>query len=614
MRQTEELEIIIRGRGAKELEQALGKLQARGEKAAKGIQGWFAKITPTLGDVQRIAGQVAQIFREANQLAIDAAESQNMVATSYGDLTDAIKEWSDETVAGHISARFEVEQTAATFFNMTKAQGLSRAEAFEMSKQLTELSADFSSFYNLRPELAIEKVSAAITGEYEPLKRLGIVLNEATIKQQAYKDGIAETGTALTQTQKVQAAYNAMIERAGPALGDLARTADEAANNLKAIEARWKEMQVAMGQTGSTEEAAAAAGNLAGSIERMTEAIKENDSSIKAGGQTLENLSIVLDKIVGFLILGDKYVGPFVKWIAKFQSYGLAGAPSWNEIATSWGIIKEEVEETVEPAEEVAGSMQAAGAATGELAENLEGATEGTDKLASATAGLTREIEKRVTHEQALSPLLQKRLKRERELAEFVEQIATEREEAKARTEEWRLAILEAYTDAEGAFKQWLEVQYPGIQRWVGWYDWATASVSEKLRMVFDEQTRLQQAAMGINTANVGGAPSASAGDGPQSGPASGGGDYRPGASAAVLSGGGAGAAAGGGSYSTTGMASAQSLTRARMRANQALGFEKYDITLSDLPYYTGRAVAQAVSETMRRPSMQTRLSALGVG
>jgi hypothetical protein len=90
-----------------------------------------------------------------------------------------------------------------------------------------------------------------------------------------------------------------------------------------------------------------------------------------------------------------------------------------------------------------------------------------------------------------------------------------------------------------------------------------------------------------------------------------GGGGYTGGTS---VSGSPAAAAATGDSFTTTRPASNQALIQARIRANEALGFEKYDVTLGDLPDRIGKAVAGVYAEQATRPSFRTQLAAAGVG
>ena len=60
-------------------------------------------------------------------------------------------------------------------FNMiTTGFGLANDQAYKMSKNLTQLTYDISSFYNINIDEAAQKVQSAISGELEPVRRLRI--------------------------------------------------------------------------------------------------------------------------------------------------------------------------------------------------------------------------------------------------------------------------------------------------------------------------------------------------------------------------------------------------------------------------------------------------------
>ena len=116
---------------------------------------------------------------------------------------------------------------------MTSSMGVAKDAAFEMSTGAVELAADMASFYNLNHEDALNKIKSGLVGEAEPLKQLGILVDEATIKTAAYEAGIATWGAELTATEKVQARWLAIQNQTIKAQGDLARTIESPSNQIK---------------------------------------------------------------------------------------------------------------------------------------------------------------------------------------------------------------------------------------------------------------------------------------------------------------------------------------------------------------------------------------------
>lgn len=190
----------------------------------------------------------AMLGKSIIQASMDAAESENLFEVSMGEMADAAREWSEEVSAALNLNQYEVRKNVGTFNVMLKSMGLTTGQAYNMSTALTKLAYDMASFYNLRPEEAFEKLRSGITGEIEPLKALGIVINETNVKQWAYKNGVAAVGSELTEQQKVIARYGLIMDSTKTAQGDLARTSNSLANSLKGLEARWEVLKITLGQ------------------------------------------------------------------------------------------------------------------------------------------------------------------------------------------------------------------------------------------------------------------------------------------------------------------------------------------------------------------------------
>ena len=120
-----------------------------------------------------------------------------------------------------------------------KASGFAEDAAAQMSVQFTNLAADLSSFRNLEFDEALEKIRAGLVGESEPLRTVGVLLSDATVKQEAYRSGLAKVGDELTEAQKVTARAAIITRQLADANGDLARTFNGPANQIRAIKGRF---------------------------------------------------------------------------------------------------------------------------------------------------------------------------------------------------------------------------------------------------------------------------------------------------------------------------------------------------------------------------------------
>ncbi len=223
----------------------------------RAIQRSFRVITrlAKLAATALLAVGVASI-----KMAMDAEESENLFEVSMGNMADATRQWSEELSKALRLNAFEVRENVGVFNVMFTSMGINANAARNMAQGLTELSLDMASFFNLRPAEAFQKLAAGITGESEPLKRLGILVNETTVKMFAMENGIGDATGALTEQEKVLARYGLILQSTALAQGDMERTLDSSTNVLRSLWSRVKETAIVIGTElmGSVTEVAAA--------------------------------------------------------------------------------------------------------------------------------------------------------------------------------------------------------------------------------------------------------------------------------------------------------------------------------------------------------------------
>lgn len=220
------------------LDKAGEKMKAVGEKMSSvGTKLSTAVTLPILG-----------IGTAATKMAMDAVESENLFEVAMGKVAGDARKWSEETSKALGLNAFNVRKNVATYNAMLTSMGLTGQESLKMSEGLTQLSYDMASFYNLKPEEAFEKLKSGISGEAEPLKALGILVNDTTIKTYAYTNGIAKQGAELTEAQKVQARYGAIMQATKNAQGDLGRTMDSPTNKLRIMKEQAEQIGIQFGQ------------------------------------------------------------------------------------------------------------------------------------------------------------------------------------------------------------------------------------------------------------------------------------------------------------------------------------------------------------------------------
>jgi len=246
---TAEVEIDVDSRG---LPAQLARVKALTSRVAMSIQGAFKKMaTRVISSVKRmvkyaVAGLLA-IGVAATKMAMDAQESENLFEESMGNMAAAARKWSVEMADALYLNEYEVRKVVATFNVMFDSMGLGERAAYDMAKGLTQLSYDMASFYNLKPAEAFQKLQAGITGEAEPLKRLGILINETTVKQYAMNESIWDGVGKMTEMEKVQARYGLILQQTKKAQGDMERTLDSSTNVFRSLWSLIKETGIGIG-------------------------------------------------------------------------------------------------------------------------------------------------------------------------------------------------------------------------------------------------------------------------------------------------------------------------------------------------------------------------------
>lgn len=186
--------------------------------------------------------------------SIDKASDFNETLAKTGVLfgeenVDGLKAWAETGAASFGQSKQSALDAAATFAVFGKAAGLAGDDLTNFSKTQVELASDLASFHNTSPEEAINAISSALRGEAEPMRKYGVLLDDASLRQEALKMGlISTTKEALTPQQKALAANALILASTKDAQGDFARTSDGLANSQRALSAQWENMQILIGE------------------------------------------------------------------------------------------------------------------------------------------------------------------------------------------------------------------------------------------------------------------------------------------------------------------------------------------------------------------------------
>ena len=212
----------------------------------KKIQNQMRKIS---GLAQSIAGigLFVKLGNEALNFASDLQEVENIVDVSFKNMRYKIDAFASTCIEKFGISELAAKQTAGSFAAMGNSMGLTRDEATSMAVELTALSGDFASFFNLKQDYARTALSAVYTGETETLKRYGVVLTEANLQEYAHTLGIEKSVKAMNAREKLILRYKYIMQTLAPVQGDFVRTSNSWANQVRVLSERWKQFLIVLG-------------------------------------------------------------------------------------------------------------------------------------------------------------------------------------------------------------------------------------------------------------------------------------------------------------------------------------------------------------------------------
>lgn len=181
-------------------------------------------------------------------LASDLSETTSAVTQVYGDASADIISFASDANQKLGQTRTQALKAAQTFGVFAKQAGLTGKPLANFSTGLVTLSTDLSSFYNTSTDEAIEAIGAGLRGEAEPLRRFGVLLDDATLRAKALELGIYEGNDALTGQQRILAAQAVIFDQTGIAQGDFARTSGDLAGQQKVLQASLDDTQTKFGE------------------------------------------------------------------------------------------------------------------------------------------------------------------------------------------------------------------------------------------------------------------------------------------------------------------------------------------------------------------------------
>lgn len=228
--------------------------QARAiEKRAKELDKKLAELGATAGEglsrLSLVAGVAfGAISGYAIRAASDAGEIQNAFEVAFGASAKQAQAFAEQ-LAGNVGRSVtDVQSSMSRLQLVLTGMGLAGDEALKITQALSERAIDLGSLWNVQDAEAFASVISAITGESEPMKKFGAVINETAVKAELLRLGFKGNAEQASDAAKAIARANLVLAKTASANGDAARTAESAANQFKRAKAEFHDAAVTLGR------------------------------------------------------------------------------------------------------------------------------------------------------------------------------------------------------------------------------------------------------------------------------------------------------------------------------------------------------------------------------
>ena len=191
---------------------------------------WASIITA----LRRVATLIADCIEKSNSYQ----EDLNLFTVALGKYAEEAQNYAQKISDAMGIDTGEWMRAHGVFNTLLTGFGNIADRAYIMSTNLTQLGYDLASFFNISVADAMQKLQSGISGELEPLRRLGYDLSQARLEAVALSLGIDKSVASMTQAEKAELRYYAIMTQVTMAQGDMARTLESPANQLRILKAQ----------------------------------------------------------------------------------------------------------------------------------------------------------------------------------------------------------------------------------------------------------------------------------------------------------------------------------------------------------------------------------------
>lgn len=190
---------------------------------------------------------ITGFVKATTSLASDLTEVQNVVDVTFGEMAKDINDFASTAIEQFGLSELNAKKFSSSMGAMLKSSGIAGEAVRDMALNLTKLSADMASFYNLDNEEMFRKIMSGMSGMTTPLKELGINMNIANLEAFALAQGIRKSWQQMSQAEQTMLRYQYLLSVTGDAQGDFARNAHTWANQTKILRQQFEILKGTIG-------------------------------------------------------------------------------------------------------------------------------------------------------------------------------------------------------------------------------------------------------------------------------------------------------------------------------------------------------------------------------
>ncbi len=344
---------------------AAGAVVGRVTRKIRGLRFEMGKVNLLMGGLA--AGGIARLTKGLFNLGTSVEETQSKFVATFGESSQTVQDFLDTfgKLAG--LSRVQGQELSASAGAIVQGMGLTKEAAAEASIQIVRLGADIASFNNVAggAENAVLRVTSALGGEFEALKRVGIVLRAAEVDRRALINTGKSSTAELTERERVLARLQLIQQKAVVQTGDLERTLESMANTGRRLSGVFRTQRETMGTiflesfrlTGGFEDMASTVDGLGGFLDEnrnkmaawgavIISTVKVVVSAFATGLRIIWNALQTVTETAGSLIgIAISMVkGDFGGMVEGFREIKESAVGNFNDVTESIGNTQAQIE------------------------------------------------------------------------------------------------------------------------------------------------------------------------------------------------------------------------------------------------------------------------------